>query len=635
MTSATIAAFNRIQNNEFTEPVTLSTSIKSINNSLHELLGFTAGYYGSIIKLTGNVTYAKEKTNSYFVSGLDTVAHSDINSGISLKLKQVSVSTNWFGKEGFTHANLTVDYDIPTLGLSGVTYLGSASLNVTILETVGDQCKAKVLGDNNEPNLSLTKDNFSFFKFDRVKYAWTYLDPTIDPTITNSGIYSIKLPSGINADAYYLQVTDQRGIIVSSSYVRGVGNSNKDQACYTYTFAWDNLYNSLNDQNMEIELLQNGTLRWLGQALPFSGTEKPIPPIPVKGLRLNETVSGVNEEVPFQVEDWGSSYQVPFGMTSNTTIFNENCMIVFLINHDVTKATLWWDGSDEAIQTPYAYKNVYFTNDDPTGKKLDNGKITLDLSHFSGDNGYVRSTTKTSIITSDTTFLRINSETPTYGSDPSYTIHHGVVRDIIQQEPEWSGGVASSPDFYGHVVLTLPANTNYYTYKARVIYVPTTRTRDLSELSAIQVKAPTGNYSQRTEDGTQAGKPLTSPSTLLYDGGIAHQHQWSEYIGTDNKGAGLIMRSSFNERLYTFDEAVGQHTGSISIDTTNKIIELNPIDIERFAYNEFHQGVDVSWIGAIINFGSGNAVDSIYPPPSGGDIGLWILVEYPPIVSIS
>ncbi len=637
MTSATIAAFNRIQDNPFKEPVTLATSMKSVNTSLHELLSFTSGYYGSIIKLTGNVTYAKEKTNAYFVSGLDTVAHADVSNGVSITLQQVGVSTNWFGKQGFTKGSLTVNYDIPSLGLYGVKYMGSALLNVTILETVGRLCKAKVLGDNNEPNLSLTKDNFSFFKYDQSKNTWIYISPPVDPMISNSGVYSIQLPSGISSDTYYLQVEDDRGITVSSGYVRGLGNLNKDQASYTYAFTWDPNYSTLHDPNMEIELLQNGTLRWLGQALPFSGSEKPIPPIPVKGIHLNETIHGINKEVPFQVEDWGSNYQVPFGMTSNSTIFNENCMIVFLINHNVTKATLWWDGSDNAVQTQYAYRNVYFTGDDTAGNKLDNGKIILDLSNFSGNNGYVKSTTKTSPVDSSTTFLRVNSQYPTYGSKLSYTIHHGVVRDVIQQEPEWSGGVASSPDFYGHVVLTIPANTNYYTFRARIIYVPTNQTRNLSDLSVIQIKAPTvsGTFNQLTEDGLLSGVPKTSGGTLFYDGGTAHQHQWSEYISASNRGIGVIMRSYYNDALYFFDDVIGQHTGAISIDTTNKKIELDPIATARaFPVNGFKQSADVTWVGAIVHFSSGVAGDTIYPT-TGGNIGLWVLVEYPPTVSIS
>ena len=514
VTSAMFVAFNRIQDNQFTKPVTIASDIKDVKTALRELLGFTAGYYGSIIELTGNVTYAREKTKSYFESGLETIAHADVENTVSLILNDVGVKTSWFGREGYTRGYLSVEYSIPSIGLSGMKYEGSALLSATIQETVGDVCKVSVLGDNDEPNLSLSKNSFSFFKFDPSANKWVFQNPTEEPVISTMGVYSLKLPADINKDAYFLQVADQRGIIVSSGYIRGVGDSNKEFPSYTYTFNWSSLYDGLNDPYMEIELLQNGTLRWLGQALTVSGSEKPIPPVPIKGIHVNQTISGVNQEVPFQVEDWRGNYKVPFGLTNNSTIFDENCMIVFLVNHHVSKVTVWWNGTDTAIQTPYAYTNVYFTGDNPVSSTLDNGVLALDLSNFGSG---VKSTTKSSPILSTSTFLRINGESPIYGSSPSYTIHHGVVRDIVQQEPEWSGGVTSSPDFYGQVVLTLPAMTNYYTYRARIMYIATTATRNLSDLSVIQVKAPSG--SQLTEDGLIAGLPNTSTGTIFWDGG--------------------------------------------------------------------------------------------------------------------
>jgi hypothetical protein len=629
MISAIIAAFNRIQDNPFKDPVTLADSIKTVSNSLHELLGFSVGYYGSIIKLTGNVTYAKEKTNSYFESGLETVAHEDINSGVSLSLQQISVSTNWFEKQGFTKGSLVVNYSIPSLGIYGVKYSGSASLTVSIQQTVGKTCNVQVLGDNDEPNLSLTKADFQFLKYDDSQNTWVYINPSYDPIISNSGIYSITLPSGINQDAYYLQVTDQRGIVASSGYVRGAGDNNKDLTSYTYNFTWNPaLYNSLNDPNMEIELLQNGTLRWLGQSLPFNGTARPIAPIPVKGIHLNQTINGINQETPFQIEDWGSNYRVPYGMTSNSTIFDDNCMIVFLVNHHVSKVTLWWDGSDTTVQTKNAYKNTYFTNDNTGNNLLDNGVITLDLSNFA--NG-VKSTTKsTPSISSTINFARVNSVVPTYGSAVSYTLIHGVVRDIVQQEPEWSGGVPNSPDLYGHIVITLPAGTNYYTYRVRNVFVTTSLTRSISDLSVLQLKAPTGSYSQLTEDGQNSGAPIKSTNTLFADGLTAHQHQWSEYIDSSNRGVGLFMRSNFNDLTYAFDNVIGQHTGSISLNLSQKTVEIDPIN--RFAVTGFSQGLDVTWVGGVVNFNSGNAVDSIYPS-SSGNLGLWVLVESPPTVT--
>ena len=129
-----------------------------------------------------------------------------------------------------------------------------------------------------------------------------------------------------------------------------------------------------------VELLQNGTMRWLGQNLQNTTQAVPVPPVPVKSIHVNETIDGVNQQVPFQIEDWASSYTVPLGLTNNATVFGNRQMIVFLVNTHVSDFTLWWNGSDQAIQTPLAYTNTYFTGDNPGGNMLSNGKLSLQFS---------------------------------------------------------------------------------------------------------------------------------------------------------------------------------------------------------------------------------------------------------------
>ena len=97
----------------------------------------------------------------------------------------------------------------------------------------------------------------------------------------------------------------------------------------------------------------------------------PIPPMPVKAIHVNQTIGGVNQEVPFQIEDWASDYQIPLGLTSNATIFGNRQMIVFLLNYSVSDFTIWWDGYDDANQTAMAYTNNYFTN--PSAGVINNG----------------------------------------------------------------------------------------------------------------------------------------------------------------------------------------------------------------------------------------------------------------------
>ena len=122
-----------------------------------------------------------------------------------------------------------------------------------------------------------------------------------------------------------------------------------------------------------VEWLQNGTMRWLGQDLELITGTKAIPPIPVKALHLNQTINGVNHEVSFQVEDWASEYRIPLGLTGNSTLLSNRQMIVSLIDKSVSEFTLWWNGSDEATQTPFAYVNKYFT-DNPSAATLNNSR---------------------------------------------------------------------------------------------------------------------------------------------------------------------------------------------------------------------------------------------------------------------
>jgi len=46
-----------------------------------------------------------------------------------------------------------------------------------------------------------------------------------------------------------------------------------------------------------VQLLQNGTLTWLGQNLQLTTQTIPVPPLPVNSIHVNETVNGINQEV--------------------------------------------------------------------------------------------------------------------------------------------------------------------------------------------------------------------------------------------------------------------------------------------------------------------------------------------------
>jgi len=420
-----------------------------------------------------------------------------------------------------------------------------------------------------------------------------------------------------------VQVADHRGITVSASTF----------SHYTYTFTWNQpLYSGLNRDTIVVEALQNGTLRWLDQNLQLSTTGKPIPPLPVRTLHINRTVNGVNHEVPFQVEDWGSNYRMPLGLASNASIFNGRSMLVFLVNHEVEKVTLWWDGRDIAKQTSYAWTNRYFTGDNPANRLLTNGILTIKIS---SDYSTITSSVKDGSITSTASFMRINGRDPTYGAGPSYVIHHGIVRDIVQQEAEWEDGILKSaddpatedcPNVYSQLYFTLPANATYYTYALRLIFMQSSQSRKITELRAIRLSVSGG--SQRTENGTSGGYPVSSNATgMFYNSSSATgwAHHWSEFI-SGNFGAGIMFTDSANEKLYIFDSIAGEKTGTLNVIGSGRIVEFNPV--ERYEVS-FNTPLDVTWHGAVVTFKD----EPIYR--SSDETGLWVTVEHPPIISVS
>jgi hypothetical protein len=539
LVTAIISTYTMVRHAPIQDSPKVLTAIGEMNSDIKRILDFTVGYYGSILKVTGNSTYAKGLTTTYLSSGLLNIARSHPEWNPSFELNSQNVTTCWFMPESSSIGNISVTYSLAALGIEGVKYETSSALKVTMLESVAGVARVNVTRDYTEPELGLTRENFWFYNYTDDS-TWDLVNPT-NIVISSSGVYNLTLPEGIDPDVYSLQVEDDRGITVSAFYSPASVDPSSGIPHFTYTFDWDatgmlDIYEELSTDNFVIEVLQDGTLMWLGQTLEVTPRARPIPPISIKALRVNATSSGVNQEVPFQVEDWASDYKVPLGLAGNNSIFNNNNMIVFLVNDNIDEITLWWDGNDTAIQTSYAWKNVYF-NDDPSSDILDNGQLRLDVYSF-----YVMSRVigESEIYRAD--FLRVNDDEPDYGAEPAYVIYNGVVRDIIQQEPEYSGGgVFGCPNFYSQVYLTLPAHTTYYTYSVRTIFVDSLQPRAAEDLSVIQLSNLPG--APLTEDGTSVGYPETSASTgLFYDPYPTDwAHHWSQNV--DNSADVVLINA--------------------------------------------------------------------------------------------
>jgi hypothetical protein len=391
-----------------------------------------------------------------------------------------------------------------------------------------------------------------------------------------------------------------------------------------YIWPLQDLYASLQNVTTVTELLQNGTMRWLGQNLQLTTQAKPIPPIPVKAIHVNQTISGLNREVPFQIEDWASDYKIPLGLTSNASVFGNKNMLVFLINPKVSKVTIWWEGSDTATQTPNAYLNKYFTiSSTSTSRTLNNTILSLKVDW---SDGTIRAISSMKSVTTTAVLMRINTKVARWGSSaPAIAIQNGSVRAVLHQEVEWGSGssyqIPNCPNVYAHIVLTLPANATYYTYQLRLMFVESQQSRTISEICPIKIT--TSISSLQTENGISGGFPIVqSGSGTFYNSSSVWQHHWSQFI-SGTTGAGIMFTDYANKMLYAFDTSTSK-TGALKVGT--QTVELCPITSSV----SFTSAKDVTWYGAVATF---DGTTPIYN--SSNKSGLWITVEYPPTITVT
>lgn len=618
-----IVTYSTIRNSSVPNEPSILTAIDETNFAVKQVLGFTVGFYGSILQVTGNSSYANSTAAKYLQSGLVNIAYMHPEWGTSFNVISLQLHTFWFTSASYSSGNLGVSYNLTGLGIQGITYSTSCKLGVSIMNTAGSQICLNITKDEDKPLVNLGTQAFKFYHYLSTNTTWELINPTNQPTSFSNGTYLIDPPSGVDPKSYVVQIGDSRGIIVvASSFSR-----------YLCTPTFNSTFcSTAPDAVLVVELLQNGTMRWLGQQLQNMTNLIPIPPVPIKAIHVNQTINGADQEVPFQIEDWASDYKVPLGLSSNQSLFSGRNMLVFLINSNVSKIDIWWDGSDTATQTSYAYTNRYFNDNTAARTLTNNAHLTL---QFPFDNSFQPNSTVGSS-TCNAKFMRVNGQSSTYGSDqPAWVITNGIVRDIVHQESEWSGGVTSPlcPDFYGSVVLTLPANVTYYTYQLRVIFVKTQQSRTITELRPIRLVTYPNSQSQ-TENGTAGGYPVVSNITNVsfYNSSTQYwTHHWSQFI-SGTTGSGIMFTDSDNLRLYCFDNQTSK-TGALTVSNNSGSPLENKIEfapITRVTIYNYTQASDITWYGAVVTF------DHTTPIYNNADkTGLWIIVEYPPTVTVN
>jgi hypothetical protein len=236
--------------------------------------------------------------------------------------------------------------------------------------------------------------------------------------------------------------------------------------------------------------------------------------------------------------------------------------------------------------------------------------------------------------------MRINTNSSTYGAGLAYVIHHGIVRDIVQQEAEWSGGAGvlpngtvTCPNVYANIVLTLPAKTTYYTYQLRLMFINSTQPRNITDLCPI--KLTTSIDQLQTENETVNGIPVVTNGTgsfynYNFSGGNWTAHHWSQFI-SGTQGAGIMFTDAANQQLYAFDSTAGSPTGALKTNNSSKTIELLPVTPLKSV--QFTYALDITWHGAIATFDS--IATPIYTMQGTAPTGLWILVEYQPTITVT
>ena len=564
----------------------------------------------------------------------------------SFQIVNMNFSTQWYEISSYSAGFLHIVYNLSSIGINNIVYSSHCSLLLNIVNVTDTHATVSVVKDENLIELNLNSQNLVFYYYDNTTSKWTPI--TSQDVLAQGNQYLVEIPDEVDKTCFLLKVSDDRGITATSFY------STLRKPQYTYIFNWnatgmENIYSQLEYDKIVIEVLQNGTLRWLGQKL-LDG--KPIPPVPVKCIRVSANSNAENLEerqIPFQVEDWASDYTVPLSRSNKETKFSYGNMIVFLIDHTIKNVTIWWGGRDSAEQTSYATQEnfddkIVKISDEESKAVLNNGVITMEI-YYGNGKFYVETSTSTA------NFMKINGQFASFHASPSFPIINGTVRDIVQQEPEWNEYQDDweFPNTYSQIVLTLPANTTYYTYSIRTIFVNAStcpENRILSNLVLIKIESEwlwnTG-LSVITENGTIAGLPVTAEIGVgtykfyNYSDGT-WEHHWSEYI-RNGKGAGVMFTDSSNMKLYTFDDIAGGKTGAVRVsvitwmssEDPKVIIEICPVANSNFPAS-FDYPLDLIWHGAVVTF---DGTDLIYDPQSADKVGLWVLVEHPPAVQIN
>ncbi len=215
--ASVMTTYSAIRYSPVQEQPQILNAIDETNLGLKEILGFTVGYYGSVLKVTGNMTYAQQLATNYLNSGLTNIGAIRPEWGGSFNLTSLTLNADWFSNQSYSQGTLNVNYNLTGLGISGVSYSTSTRLDVQILNAdLPNQAKLMILMDDGEPLINLGKSNLKFYCYNYQTSNWELTQPTNIASYAD-GTYVIDLPAGVLGSSYVIQVEDTRGLMVLAS----------------------------------------------------------------------------------------------------------------------------------------------------------------------------------------------------------------------------------------------------------------------------------------------------------------------------------------------------------------------------------------------------------------------------------
>ena len=212
LVASVVTTYSVIRYNPVPEQPQILNAVDETNLGLKEILGFTVGYYGSVLKVTGNQTYALNLAKKYLQSGLDQTGDVRPEWGAQVNLTSLGLKTNWFSNESYSQGNMTVTYNLEGLGIYGASYSTSTRLDVEISKgNQTNQAQLRILMDDGQPLINLGRNNLKLYRYVYNVSDWDLVEPANIASYAD-GTYVLDLPQGVNGSSYGIQVEDTRGL---------------------------------------------------------------------------------------------------------------------------------------------------------------------------------------------------------------------------------------------------------------------------------------------------------------------------------------------------------------------------------------------------------------------------------------